>query len=181
MTLKKFQEACIFNLNEKKPSGEFKYKKVKSCIDSTMKKYSLGKEILGFTMCVRDKPIGLSLIETRAHLTVHYSVVQAVRRPCDWYLSSEIIPDRVFSFKRKKVPSYITEKLSLQPPQFPANNKMVNFEVTDLNLFGCEIVYDGEITCQRENCYDIDPLTGQNGKPLDSLCIRTVFKKFFIN
>ena len=102
MTLKKFQEACIFNLNEKKPSGEFKYKKVKSCIDSTMKKYSLGKEILGFTMCVRDKPIGLSLIETKAHLTVRYSVVQAVRRPCDWYLSSEIIPGRVFSFKLKK-------------------------------------------------------------------------------
>ena len=60
-TLLKYQQACIFDLNETKPSGEVKYPRVKSCLESTMKKFDLGKEILGFTMCVRDKPIGLGL------------------------------------------------------------------------------------------------------------------------
>ena len=61
MTLWKYQQACIFNLYEK-TNGVYKYEKVKSCLETTMTKFSLGKEILGFTMCVRDKPIGLSLI-----------------------------------------------------------------------------------------------------------------------
>ena len=58
MTLWKYQQACIFNLNEK-ANGVYKYEKVKSCLETTMKEFNLGKEILGFTMCVRDKPIGL--------------------------------------------------------------------------------------------------------------------------
>ena len=33
-----------------------------------MKKFNLNREILGFTMCVRDKPIGLSLINIISNL-----------------------------------------------------------------------------------------------------------------
>jgi len=124
-----------------------------------MKKFSLSyQEILGFTMCVRDKPIGQSLI----NIIYEFKIL----------ISSNV--DQPLLFLRaydetKKVPSYITEKLTLINPQFPADNKFVNFQIPTLNFHDCKIVYDGQISCHLENCKD-------NSTGMADMCIRVVFK-----
>ena len=82
VTLWKYQQACIFNLYEKK-NDVYKYEKVKSCLETTMDKFKLGKEILGFTMCVRDKPIGRCLIHIknsyqfiRSYISILYQLMK---------------------------------------------------------------------------------------------------------
>ena len=158
MTLLKHQLACIFNLYEKK-NDVYKYEKVKSCLETTMDKFKLGKEILGFTMCVRDKPIGRGLI----HIKNSSSSVDKFQ-----FLPAHGSSSRA-NVQTKKVPSYITEKLSLSKLQFPAHNKFVNFEITPLNFHGCKIFYDGEISCHLDNCKE---------STMADLCIRIVFKIF---
>ena len=160
MTLWKYQKACIFNLVEK-ANGVYKYAKVRSCLETTMKKFSLSyQEILGFTMCVRDKPIGQSLI----NIIYEFKIL----------ISSNV--DQPLLFLRaydetKKVPSYITEKLTLINPQFPADNKFLKFQIPTLNFHGCEIVYFGQISCHLENCKE-------NAAVSADMCIRVVFKIF---
>ena len=80
MTIWKYQQACIFNLYEK-ANGVYKYEKVKSCLEATMNKFTLGKEILGFTMCVRDKPIGRSLIHIILNLKLKFLPVPPLINP----------------------------------------------------------------------------------------------------